>query len=53
MIVELSKDEVQFILNLTDIAVRAQGINIAAPALAIATKMQMTLNQASQQGEMQ
>lgn len=42
---QFTKDELQLIINLCDIACRAQGINIAQMALPLAQKCQEALNQ--------
>jgi len=44
MNIELTADEAQNLLNLLDMAVRAQGINAAQLALPLAVKTQQAMN---------
>ena len=44
MQIELTAEEAQNILNLLDMAVRAQGLNAAQAALPLAVKVQQAMN---------
>lgn len=44
MQIELTTDEAQNLLNLLDVAVRAQGLNAAQAALPLAVKIQHAVN---------